>query len=111
MTTLMPEAAGQDNSAFDAWYIGSSYRFNKWFEPGMYYGEYYGDTGDRGNSLTFQKDLALAFRFDIKDWWIFKVEGHYLNGTGLIEDNAANAGKNYDARAWFMLAVKTTFSF
>jgi hypothetical protein len=48
-------------------------------------------------------------RFDLKPWWIFKIEGHAINGTGLLRDSASNpVTKNND---WFMLAVKTTFSF
>jgi hypothetical protein len=53
--------------------------------------------------------LALSFRFDPTDWWIFKVEGHYIRGTGLLDDN--NQPTPQDDRGWFMLAVKTTFSF
>jgi len=53
----------------------------------------------------------LSLRFDLTDWWIFKVEGHYIHGTGLINDNAANSGMTYDDRGWFMLALKSTVSF
>ena len=57
-----------------------------------------------------QNDAALCFRFDLKDWWVFKVEGHYLEGTGLLRDNANNPVQSNN-NGWFMLAVKTTFSF
>ena len=69
----------------DAWYVGAAYRFNRWFEAGTYYTEYYNDVKDRdGSKLAapsdgFQKDLALSFRFDPKDWWIIKLEGHYID--------------------------------
>jgi hypothetical protein len=96
-------------SARDSWYAGAAYRFNKWFETGTYYTEYYGDVQHRNNSLDYQKDLALSFRFDPKPWWVFKVEGHYIRGTGLLYDNANNPNQN--SGGWFMLAVKTTFSF
>jgi hypothetical protein len=102
-------AIGSANANPDSWYAGASYRFNKWFEVGTYYNEYYGNVHDRGNSLQYQKDLALSLRFDPKDWWIFKVEGHYIHGTGLLNDNADNPVQTSDG--WFMLAVKTTVSF
>jgi len=77
----------------------------------VYYTEDYENTELTGNSKDFQKDLALSLRFDLTDWWIFKVEGHYIHGTGLINDTAANRGITFDDRGWFMLALKTTVSF
>ena len=93
-----------------AWYGGAAYRFNKWLEVGSYYTEYY--LNDRTvvvSSDESQKDAALSFRFDPTDWWIIKVEGHVIRGTALLQDNASNPIRNDDV--WFMLAVKTTFSF
>lgn len=92
-----------------AWYGGAAYRFNKWLEVGGYYTEFYTDAPVTAPSDSSQKDLALSFRFDPKPWWIFKVEGHYIRGTGLLDDNANNPVRNDDG--WFMLALKTTFSF
>jgi hypothetical protein len=93
----------------EAWYAGAAYRFNKWVEVGAYYTEDYQDTDQMSNSLDFQKDAALSLRFDLKDWWIFKVEGHYIHGTGLLADNKDNPVQNDNG--WFMLAIKTTLSF
>ena len=93
----------------DAWYVAASYRFNKWVETGVYYSEWYTDVEHRGDSAQYQKDAALSLRFDLRDWWVFKVEGHYIHGTGLLEDNGANPSQ--DNRGWFMLALKTTLSF
>ncbi|HEV2694322.1 MAG TPA: hypothetical protein VG347_15620 [Verrucomicrobiae bacterium] len=99
----------------DVWYVGASYRFNKWFEAGTYYTEDYANVDDRdGGSTTpksdaYQKDLALSLRFDPKPWWVLKVEGHYIQGTALLADNAHNPVRNNNG--WFMLAVKSTFSF
>ena len=93
----------------EAWYVSASRRFNKWLEAGVYYTEDYENTDTTGNSLTYQKDAALSFRFDPTDWWVFKIEGHYIHGTGLLDDSAHNPSQ--DNRGWFLLAVKTTFSF
>jgi hypothetical protein len=106
---LQPAAAGMSDTHIFSWYASAAYRFNKWFEAGSYYTEYYGDTSQSGNSLFYQKDAALALRFDPKDWWTFKIEGHYIRGTGLLQDNPDNPVQNDNG--WFMLAVKTTFSF
>lgn len=104
-----------DRSTTDSWYVGASYRVNKLLELGTYYSEAYANVNDRsGENLAnpsdaYQKDVALSARFDIKDWWIFKLEGHYYRGTSLLFDNKNNPNRDEDG--WFMFAAKTTFSF
>jgi hypothetical protein len=99
----------------DTWYAGAAYRFNKWIEAGGYYTEYYAEANNPdGAGLPFpsdgnQKDAALSLRFDVTDWWIFKVEGHHINGTAQLLDNRSNPERGDNG--WWMLAVKTTFSF
>lgn len=106
---------GADEYANDAWYVGASYRVNKWLELGTYYTEYYVDTADRRghargvSSDAYQKDLALSTRFDLTDWWLFKLEGHWIRGTSLLQDSASNPTRDGDS--WWMFAAKTTFSF
>jgi len=102
-------------SIFDSWYASVDYRFTKWFQAGTYYTEYYPNIHDRNGSQLpthsdgFQKDAALSLRFDLTRWWIFKLEGHYIRGTALLDDNADNPVRN--DQGWFMLMFKTTFSF
>jgi hypothetical protein len=93
----------------DAWYGGAAYRFNEWLEVGGYYTEFHTSASTTSASDSSQKDLALSFRFDPKPWWVFKVEGHYIQGTALLNDDASNPVRNDNG--WFMLAVKTTISF
>jgi len=102
-------SAEQPETQTAAWYVSAAYRFNKWLEVGAYYTEDYQDTTKISDSLFFQKDAALSFRFDIKDWWVVKAEGHYIHGTGLLADNKDNPMQNDNG--WFMLAIKTTVSF
>jgi hypothetical protein len=110
-----PEAAGAPETHSFSWYASAAYRFNKWIEAGSYYTEYYGDIHNRsGAGLPFpsdasQKDAALALRFDLTERWIFKVEGHYIRGTSLLQDNANNPVRNNDG--WWMIGVKSTISF
>jgi hypothetical protein len=110
---------GQPNSSKlidpDGWFASAAYRFNPWLEAGAYYTEYYPNKNDRsGAGLEFtsdgyQKDAALALRFDLTDWWIFKIEGHHINGTGQLFDNVDNPARGDNG--WWMLGVKTTVSF
>jgi hypothetical protein len=87
----------------DAWYGAVSYRINKHVQVGTYYSDWM-DGGLK------QDDLALCLRLDLTDWWIFKIEGHYLEGTGLLRDAADNPHVDNNS-GWFMLALKTTVSF
>ena len=93
----------------EAWYASAAYRVNKWLEVGTYYTESYANTKKSTDFTQYQKDAALSLRFDLRDWWIFKVEGHYIHGTGLLQDSQHNPSQN--DKGWFMLAVKTTVSF
>jgi hypothetical protein len=99
----------------DTWYASAAYRFNKYVEAGAYYTEYYTDVNDRSGAGTpfpsdgAQKDVALSLRVDPTDWWIFKVEAHYIRGTAQLLDNAGNPARGDNG--WWMFAVKTTFSF
>ncbi|MBT8343058.1 MAG: hypothetical protein HKP58_01600 [Desulfatitalea sp.] len=102
----------------ETYYWGASYRFTDWFEVGAYYGVNYPDKNDKdGNDQpalgqpkhnAWQKDIALSLRFDIVQGWIFKLEGHKVNGTAevLSVDNPDKSEED-----WYYGAAKLTFSF
>jgi hypothetical protein len=90
-----------------AWYVSAAYRPAKWLEIGTYYTEAYAESTNPANQ--YQKDVALALRFDLKRWWQLKIEGHCLKGTALVTDRVLNPTRGEEP--WFMLAIKTTFSF
>ena len=106
---------GTTTSQPDVWYVGLSKRVTPWLELGSYYTEYYDNVDNRSGvgtavpSDAFQKDVAFSTRFDITDWWIFKLEGHYIHGTALLQNNSLNPVRNDDG--WWLFAAKTTFSF
>jgi hypothetical protein len=106
---------------FESFYGSASYRFNKWFEAGLYYSVFYRDRDDRDGSKTpynptfsaFQKDACLTFRFDLNDHWTFKLEGHLMDGTALLfyQENLNDSGILDVDRKWYFLAAKMTFNF
>lgn len=115
---------------FDAvGYYGSlTYRFTDWLELGTYYSEYYRDKDDKdgkkavANSLVpvgqehamWLKDLCLSARFDITPNWIFKLEGHMMDGGALMytsDDNTNAAGLADYEQDWFLMAAKISYSF
>ena len=73
------------------YYLGVSYKFTDLFTLGAYYTEVYPDKDDKSGDKrvargaadhgAWQKDLAMTLRFDLNDYWVFKIEGHMVDGT------------------------------
>lgn len=57
---------------------------------------------------AWDKDLALTARVDISDFWAFKIEGHFMNGTRTILFVDNPDGIQEDS---FLLALKSTYHF
>jgi hypothetical protein len=105
----------------DSFYANAAYRFNDWFELGAYYTVLYRNRHDRDGTETpfdppfsaYQKDTALSLRFDLNEHWIFKLEGHLINGNGLtnIQDNLDSEGVPQHTEKWGLFAAKMTFWF
>jgi hypothetical protein len=71
----------------------AAYRASESFELGGYYSVTHLDVGDRrGRDATkwmeryhaFQRDAALTLRYDVNDHWLWKVEGHFIDGTAAL---------------------------
>ncbi len=99
-----------------------SRRFTPWLELGTYYSIHFLDVDDRDgnaprNSMRFReshrayiKDLALSTRFDINDYWLWKLEAHYMDGTAGLADDDLEDPDNL-AEHWGFFLIKTTVSF
>jgi len=103
----------------DGYYLSGRYRFTDLFELGAYYSRYWSNKNDRkgeGNAAygtpdynAWSNDLALSLRFDVYEGLIWKVEGHYMDGTANLYANVtdtATAEKN-----WYLFATKLSFTF
>ncbi|MCP4353173.1 MAG: hypothetical protein GY795_47590 [Desulfobacterales bacterium] len=100
------------------YYFSAAYRFADWFELGTYYSVYYPNKNDKqGENFeargqpgykAWLKDIVVSTRFDINEYWIFKLEGHFIDGaaTMLSKHNPDGVDKNS-----FLLAVKVTYNF
>ncbi len=102
----------------DQGYYGMvAYRFTDWFEAGGYYAEFYENKDDRDGDafekqglpeeLGWLKDAAVFTRFDINDYWMFKLEGHYFDGLSRV----VSAPEGDPSKNGYLFAAKTTFSF
>jgi hypothetical protein len=104
----------------DGFYFSASRQITKQLQLGAYYSVYYSNSQDKkGADLTkygipayegFQKDLALSARYDITPWWMVKGEVHFMDGTGMLDNAAANPTSSQD-RYWTLGVIKTTLYF
>lgn len=102
--TLIPEAEVISERAYALF----SYRVD-WFTPGVYYSVLFPDVDDRTGREQRQHDVALTLRFDINEFWLVKVEGHYMNGTAATEPilNGGRPRSELD-EDWAVFLLKTT---
>ncbi len=99
------------------WYVLAGWHFNRWLSAaGSYTVDHYSGNTPTATELTYQKDAALALRFDLDPHWVLKLEGHAITGDAALlrQDNpqAINAaGAFMPEQHWYMAMAKTTFSF
>lgn len=106
------------NFTSQSYYGLISYRFADWLEAGTYYSVFFPDKKDKDGEQTaaggkpkyaaWQKDACLALRFDVNSYWLFKLEGHRIDGAAQVYDyaNAIDLVQH-----WYLFAAKTTVSF
>jgi hypothetical protein len=109
------------------YYLSLAYRFTPWFELGAYYSEYYPNEDDKDGKERVQKgldaedyrgwlkDICVTTRFDVSENWIFKLEGHKMNGAAIMlgVDNPAPEDSSQDRyeEDWYLFAAKATYNF
>jgi hypothetical protein len=104
------------DQTIEAYYAEADYRLSERLGIGTYYSVLYLDEDDKDGeqykarnlpaALAWRKDLALFVRFDINDYWVFKLEGHYMDGLTMVQTLQDKA-----ADKWFLFGAKLTFSF
>jgi hypothetical protein len=101
------------------YYASAAYGITDWFEVGLAYSEFYnnGDDkdGERLNLLhgypkynAWLKDTTLTTRFDIREAWVLKLEGHFMNGTDIMLTADNPDGTKED---WMLFGAKITYNF
>ncbi|MBU0993764.1 MAG: porin [Proteobacteria bacterium] len=117
------------------WYVSLSYRFNEIFEAEYCYSEFFPDktnkngkgfypANDLGEVLglngvkkqlinefeAWKKTSTFSFRFDINEFWLFKLETAYNDGFGDYT-SADNGDHKNLKRYWWLYAAKVTYNF
>jgi hypothetical protein len=112
LPTVLP-AFDEDAERF---YAMVTHRLASFLEVGAYYSVLFADVNDRGghNQMKFakpwyawQRDAALTIRYDINEHWLWKVEGHAIDGIAdlFLSENPK------PERFWGMFLLKTGVTF
>jgi hypothetical protein len=96
----------------ERYYVMAAYRLARWCTPGVYYASLVTDLHKPHTPDNYRRDLAATLRFDLNAYWLFKLEGHLMNGTDEL-DPALNGGlpPAMLAKDWFLFLAKTTVYF
>lgn len=92
-----------------------NYRLSPHFELGTYYAVTHADVNDRAGKdkrfkkrfYAFQRDLAATLRVDINEYWLFKLEGHFIDGAAELHMTVNPDPKRY----WGLFLLRTTVTF
>jgi hypothetical protein len=99
----------------ERFYAMATARLRPRLEAGGYYSVYHADAGDRGGRdprfaerfHAFQRDLAATLRFDVNGHWLWKLEGHFMDGTASLPALSNPQPERY----WGLFLLRTTVTF
>ncbi len=111
ITTVSPTLDEDSERA----YVMVNYRLSPHFELGTYYSVVHANVDDRlGKDKrfakpfhAFQRDLSATLRVDINEYWLCKLEGHFIDGTSELQTTVNTDPKRY----WGMFLLRTTVTF
>lgn len=103
----------------ESYYASLAYRVCDWWEIGAYYsvfyperndkeGRTYEQTGRGADYRQWQKEWVFTSRFDLNEHWTLKLEGHLIDGAGIVQQYNPRDDVERDS---FLFAIKTTFNF
>ena len=110
-----PSIIPTTNRDSEKFYGLATYRVSPSFELGTYYSVNHLDADDRRghdpkykeNHNAYQRDLAATIRWDVNESWLWKLEGHFIDGTA---DLPVVRNPNPE-RYWGLFLVRTTVTF
>jgi hypothetical protein len=104
------------------WYVQSDYRFSRLFSLCAYYADLSPFEGNQEKEALealgspdyyrWQRDFTISTRFDLTEFWLFKLEYHFMDGVaGTIPSSLLEDQGDPKKRNWGMFAAKATFHF
>jgi hypothetical protein len=107
-----PEVYEPRMTTSEGFYVMASYQVTSWFTPGAYYSIQYPNVADRHGRDAYQHDLALSFRYDLTEYWLLKLEGHFMSGTAALDPSLNDGTPRAELRRdWGAVFAKTTAYF
>jgi hypothetical protein len=92
------------------WFATGAYRVTDKLQLGVYHTRYVlASAGDDTDPANYYRDWAVSGRYDINSHWYTKLEGHFIDGTGLGFYNLNNPNGLEPQSA--VLAAKVGFVF
>ncbi|MBU0995041.1 MAG: hypothetical protein KJ737_21315 [Proteobacteria bacterium] len=110
----------QPKRKMESYYASIAHRFSERFELGIYYSELYPHYDDKDGSqqregLPFHyswfKDFCYTLRFDLSYNWIFKMEGHVIDGVALNPATYKVRDFEDTSRRWEVYLAKLSYNF
>jgi hypothetical protein len=92
-------------------YAMATYRITSWLQTGAYYALFFPNLPTREGRANKQHDVAATLRFDINDYWLIKLEGHYMVGTAGLADPLRTEQPAALEPRWGAFIAKTTVYF
>jgi hypothetical protein len=90
-------------------YVMSAYRATRWLQPALYYSLVYPNRNIRDGRENMQHDVSGTLRFDINQFWIIKLEAHYMRGTASLAGTPQM--RAVLPENWGLFVLKTTAYF
>jgi hypothetical protein len=113
--TSLPDLLPLLEEDAERFYAMATRRLSERFEVGGYLSVSHADADDRSGDgpafaeryLAFQRELVATVRFDVNDNWLWKLEGHLIDGAAdlPVQQNPT------PERRWGLFLVRTTVYF
>jgi hypothetical protein len=117
----VPKLIPELNEDAERLYAMATNRLSSSFELGGYYSASHVDAHDRDGrdlnadgtkkypirSFAWQRDLAVTLRYDVNDHWLWKLEGHFIDGTAALSRDDNPDPERY----WALFLLRTTVTF
>ncbi len=125
------------NSDIEDSYVMMSYNVTDWFSVAVCYSATYADNDDKDGKdaeavywnaimstgqpdpegrgrpfkeMMYLKDTSISTRFDINEYWIAKLEVHFMDGLKDVNFSESDDPADPDP-TWTMIAAKVSYSF
>jgi hypothetical protein len=113
--TTLPMLVPTIDEDAERFYALATYRLSTYFEVGTYYSVTHADVNDREGESSkfakpfnaFQRDLAASVRIDVNEYWLWKVEAHFIDGVAELQAAPNPSPK----RRWGLFLFRTTVTF